>query len=266
MSKPSVQEQEQLACRMEQNYINGFKLLSGINGAEFSENEALAEFFSGYQVSWMNGVFRIDGACKDLDEIINRTLNRYAGKCPMIWRVGALTNRSELVAELLLSKGLQFGGSEPGMVLDATKLQFSESLPDITVRNIDDVRHIPDWLEQFAAVFDLPEDAKSHFGMYMQSQVGNAQNEAWFVGCIEDVPICTSYYLIDSGVTMIYNVGTLPEYRNKGCARRVVEATISHAMTKSKNPITLYASDMGRPLYEKMGFVETYRFNEYVLN
>lgn len=262
----SAQQREQIACRMEQNYMNGFKLLSGINGARFIENEAIAEFFSGYQLSWMNGVFRIDGTRKDLSDLVSRTLTHYSGKCPMIWRVGAMTSRSDLVGELLLSKGLHFGGNEPGMVLDVSKLRYSESVPEVTVRNIDDVGQISDWLDQFAKVFALPDDAKSHFGAYMKTQVGRAENEAWFVGYVNDVPASTAYYLIDSGVTMIYNVGTVREFRKKGCARRVVEAAIADALKKSNNPITLYASAMGRPLYEDMGFAEAYTYPEYVLN
>lgn len=245
--------------------MNGFKLISGIAGSTFIDNAQISEFFSGYPIAWMNGVFRIDGNSSILENLIRDTVAKYGGT-PMIWRLGEITPNKERVAELLLKNGLKFSGSEPGMVLDLNKLHYSEPVPGLTVKMLEYKQQIPDWLDQFASVFDLPADAKSHFDVFIQGNVGCVNDQAWFVGYVDDVPVSTSYYLIDSGVTMIYNVGTINGYRKKGCGRRVVEAAIDHALKISNDPITLYASEMGRPLYEDMGFVEVYRYNEYTLN
>lgn len=46
---------------------------------------------------------------------------------------------------------------------------------------------------------------------------------------------------------------TLPEYRGRGLGRKLTSVAVDHAGTRA---VRLDASDLGRPLYESMGFVE----------
>ena len=52
----------------------------------------------------------------------------------------------------------------------------------------------------------------------------------------------------------IMNMYTRPEYRRQGIAGRVLELLIQEAHERGITYITLDASDMGRPVYEKHGF------------
>ena len=56
-----------------------------------------------------------------------------------------------------------------------------------------------------------------------------------------------------SDLAWIGMVLTLPEYRGRGLARRLMEHSLEHA---GPGPVRLDASDMGRPLYLALGFVE----------
>ncbi len=53
----------------------------------------------------------------------------------------------------------------------------------------------------------------------------------------------------------IMNMYTRPEYRRQGIARRMLDILINDAKTRNISFITLEATQMGRPLYEKAGFV-----------
>ncbi len=46
---------------------------------------------------------------------------------------------------------------------------------------------------------------------------------------------------------------TLPEYRGRGLGRKLTQMAVDHA---GRRAVRLDASDLGRPLYESMGFVE----------
>jgi GNAT superfamily N-acetyltransferase len=50
-------------------------------------------------------------------------------------------------------------------------------------------------------------------------------------------------------------VYVLPEYRRLGIARGLTERAIAWCRTKDCAHVRLYASPMGRPLYESLGFV-----------
>ena len=54
----------------------------------------------------------------------------------------------------------------------------------------------------------------------------------------------------------IMNMYTKPEYRRKGMAYHTLDMLIEAAREKGITHITLEATDMGRPLYEKYGFLK----------
>lgn len=54
----------------------------------------------------------------------------------------------------------------------------------------------------------------------------------------------------------IINILTLPEFRNQGLARGIMERLIERARELELDFVALDASPQGRPLYESLGFVQ----------
>lgn len=54
----------------------------------------------------------------------------------------------------------------------------------------------------------------------------------------------------------IMNMYTAPEYRRKGIAYRTLDLLVKEARKQGISQITLEATQAGRPLYEKYGFVK----------
>ncbi len=52
------------------------------------------------------------------------------------------------------------------------------------------------------------------------------------------------------------NMYTKPEYRRKGIAYKTLDILVEESKAKGISAISLEATDMGRPLYEKYGFVK----------
>jgi GNAT superfamily N-acetyltransferase len=251
----------ELACAMERNYITQFRLLSGINGATFVEGDVFTEFVSGYQTSWMNGILETNGSTAELSLRITETLRKYT--FPMTWRVGAMTSEPQIVKEALIANGLRVADTDPGMVLDRGRFSRSSPLPEFTVQLVDKIEKIEDWLIPFADAYALSSDVKNHFQVFMQNRVEDLALEGWFTGYADGLPVCSAYYLTDNEVTMIYAVGTLTGYRQRGYARRIVEDVIDHAWQHTSFPIGLYASEMGHSLYRDMGFVDVASVEQY---
>lgn len=59
------------------------------------------------------------------------------------------------------------------------------------------------------------------------------------------------------GLVYVHSVYTAPEYRRQGLARRILTAMIEHCRDNGWPRITLHASDLGRELYEDLGFKPT---------
>ena len=52
------------------------------------------------------------------------------------------------------------------------------------------------------------------------------------------------------------NMYTNPAYRRKGIAYQTLNLLVADAKNKGIDAISLEATEMGRPLYEKFGFAE----------
>ncbi len=82
-------------------------------------------------------------------------------------------------------------------------------------------------------------------------------DEGTFIGCggisfYRVMPNCRN----PSGrKAYIMNIYTVPEYRGHGIASQVVDLLVKEAHARHIHVITLEATEMGRPVYERYGFV-----------
>jgi GNAT superfamily N-acetyltransferase len=53
---------------------------------------------------------------------------------------------------------------------------------------------------------------------------------------------------------MVSSVYTMPEYRRRGISRQLMLMLIAEARELQIRRLVLWASDMGRPMYEGLGF------------
>ena len=70
-------------------------------------------------------------------------------------------------------------------------------------------------------------------------------------------------FINKSGVRgYIANVYTKPEYRGRGIATSLIDKLVEEAKARGVKKLWLAASEMGRPVYIKYGFVETDEYLE----
>ena len=55
----------------------------------------------------------------------------------------------------------------------------------------------------------------------------------------------------------IMNMYTVPEWRGHGIASMLIQNIIDYAKTTPANLITLHATNMGKPVYQRLGFAST---------
>ena len=63
----------------------------------------------------------------------------------------------------------------------------------------------------------------------------------------------------------ITNVYTVPEHRGKGLAKTLLKTLLDDAKSRGIKKIWLGASKLGRPLYEKLGFIQQESYMELTL-
>ena len=83
-------------------------------------------------------------------------------------------------------------------------------------------------------------------------------NENCFVGAggVSYFQVMPTYHNPSGNKAYIMNMYTKPEYRRKGIALKTLNLLVEAAKSRGITVISLEATDMGRPLYEKYGFVK----------
>ena len=75
-------------------------------------------------------------------------------------------------------------------------------------------------------------------------------------GGISYYRVMPTYHNPSGNKAYIMNMYTNPDYRRMGIAMKTLELLVAEAKEKGIKAISLEATDMGRPLYEKFGFVK----------
>ena len=127
-------------------------------------------------------------------------------------------------------------------------------------------------LEMLKAVNNLPEEytfteelianSKEYFTSGNQTTVLAIDEKA--VGCatmcyIDMIP---TFHRPSGKIAHLMNVYTNSQYRRQGIAFHLLSILIHEAKEKGITKISLDATELGRPLYEKLGFVPS---NDYMI-
>lgn len=110
---------------------------------------------------------------------------------------------------------------------------------------------------------DMAEVEKQSYEYYVDA-LKNGTHTAYLVfdgtkfvgaGAISYYKVMPTYHNPSGKKAYIMNMYTNSDYRRKGIALKTLDLLVKDAKEKGINAISLEATDMGRPLYEKYGFV-----------
>jgi GNAT superfamily N-acetyltransferase len=103
------------------------------------------------------------------------------------------------------------------------------------------------------------------FSEYLRARLGD-EVRAWVITVDGHVIACAAVSVLptvpapgrlDMRMVLLHNVHTLPEFRRRGFARRLVETAVAWCREEGFDRLSLNASTAGRSLYESMGFGPT---------
>lgn len=143
--------------------------------------------------------------------------------------------------------------SLPFMVRPPAKAPARES--DLEIRQVHSSSELSDFVRTLVEGFDLTDLMDTPTERVLGNPVlADSAMRCW-VGVLEDRVVGTSVAYVSDGVVGVYLVSVLPKKRGRGFG----EALTWRATLADTVPATLQASEMGLPVYERMGYVTTLR-------
>ncbi len=236
-----------------QIFVDAWKLIVGrLPLPTINEDDGVVSCFAHAPMIFLN-ISIVDRPAETHDELraFLNTAARHAATCK--YPSGVLLRQDWLPAgweNLVEEAGL--APMVPMTGMEANKLLPPQHpLPSLDVRLVADDTMARDVAELNALAYHMPTDA---FDCIANMRLWHADSYA-YVGYLGGQPVSCAAALPVNETVYIALVATLPEEQGNGYAETVMrQAVIQGQQAMRATRIALHASDMGLPVYRRMGF------------
>ena len=116
-------------------------------------------------------------------------------------------------------------------------------------------------LDDFVDMSDVENESRKYYQKALADNTHFAvlvMDDDNFIGAggVSFYEVMPTYHNHSGKKAYIMNMYTNPDYRRQGIALKVLDMLVKNAKERGICQISLEATDMGRPLYEKYGFVQ----------
>ena len=227
--------------------------------AELYEGEDLLRVLTGASEPLFNGVFRARLNPEAVDSAIADTLARVASRrVPMFWWVGPWT-RPEDLGSHLERRGFTHAGNSQAMAVDLRTLpENPPEIPGLAIAPVGDLEVLRRWARVAAIGTGFPERFQDEL-VALEVGVGlepRGRLYTRYVAYQDGEAVGTSALLLHAGVAGIFAVATIPRARGRGTGTALTVAPLIEARRRGYRVGTLQATQMGFPVYERLGFRE----------
>ncbi|GHO98421.1 hypothetical protein KSF_084690 [Reticulibacter mediterranei] len=201
---------------------------------------------------------------------VDRTLKQIAkstGGGPMTWYIGPSLRSASLEA-CLQANGWSKDEDLPSMVLDLHAVKIPAKSPvGLTIKQAEDEEIFRQHMDTMIAGFEFPEPMARYLsGIDFGDRFLHDPDVYYYTGYVQGKPAAISILSLDAGIAGLYNIATIPSMRRQGLATAMTLAALHQARDRGYHIAVLQASEMGIPVYRRLGFQDHFTFASYNLH
>jgi GNAT superfamily N-acetyltransferase len=243
---------------VEENLLAQFEEIQRVGGFEAWQEDDVAGYLSDHPFPLFNAVC---GARFDRGEEAQRTrtvLGRYVDRgLPFLWWA---TPSTPVDHATMLDVGLHHE-PVPGMYVDLHD-PVAGALPEgLMLEQVGpSTRQLA--METICAGFDMPDFV---VGVMVGLIAGfGAEHTLTLLARLDGEPVGGGMLYLTGETAGLYSIATLASARGRGIGHAVTAALMDLGRERGCTHAVLHASDLGRPVYERLGFVEVCQVPQYV--
>jgi GNAT superfamily N-acetyltransferase len=258
----------ELALLTEENLYDFLSQLGQSAGAEMIRSPALTRYSDPSIISPMfNGVIRVKLPPDQADQIIQQTIDDFAARQRPLafWWVGPSTQPTDIGARLLTHGLVEFEIDAPSMAVDLHALPESVVVPaGFTIDVVRDPALAQEWGDTFNAIYGTPQFAGQAWVDAVMRLGFDRAPFRLYLGRLYGQPIATNMLACGAGAASVLGVGTLPEARGQGIGTAITLQPYIDARAMGYHTGVLFATDLGIPVYRRLGFREVGTISRYL--
>jgi GNAT superfamily N-acetyltransferase len=255
-----------LVHAIEANLFDYFKLFRGWPQGEVHSDPDMLWTISDVPFPLFNNVLCAQLVPENVNFAIETAMMRCKSRnVAMLWWTGPATRPADL-GTYLEGYGFSREDDETGMAADLMKL--NEDIPSPTglmIEPVSDMDTLKEWIHVFTLGFGIPEIFdQAFFDLFASLGFGPELAIQHYLGRLNGAPVATSTLLLSAGVAGIYNVATLPNARRQGMGAAMTIVPLREARALGFLVGILQATEMGKRVYQHLGFQEYCKIGQYV--
>jgi GNAT superfamily N-acetyltransferase len=207
----------------------------------------------------LNARFTNENADDKIKEIINLFKK---SKLPFSWWVGQNDSPADL-KEKLIFNGFTPKEYDYGMYMKL-KTYTPKKIETINVKQVSNAEEMKEFDNVHVKSFGSPNAYDLLLKYVPPYAYKDKSPYRFYTGYSNNKAVTTGVLVFHAGVVGIYYIVTLPEERRKGYATKMMHYLLDMAHKENQNTIILQASEAGKKVYEKIGFIKCCVFQEFV--
>jgi ribosomal protein S18 acetylase RimI-like enzyme len=251
---------------IEQGLVDGYKAWNAWDEIEVHESPEMTWTISDVPYPMFNAVLRTRLAPKEADSMIDDVMAQaLRGLIPMAWYVLPSSQPSDL-EKRLEARGFTLMSRATGMTADLQHLKLDVPGPGgLTIEAVKNEEELKDWCSVMAQAFDMPDFATDAM-LRSYRAVGFGQDKPClhYLARLEGLPVGTSSLFLGGSAATLANVASLADFRRQGIGSAVTFAPLTEARMRGYSLGTLAAYDIGKGVYQRLGFVERCKLGIYM--
>jgi GNAT superfamily N-acetyltransferase len=276
MTKSTPASDIDVLTAVNENLFDLFRAMANVLGGERQETDRLCRHLTFPTNPMFKGVWRTRLSADEADEAIDETIEWFKNRnAPyFFWWTGFGTQPADL-GQRLTARGLismeeqqqqlasgiiSTASGSPCMVADLHQVNETAltTVPvGFTIEEVRDETMLYDFKRVFVETYGIPDwagqawvDATLHAG------IGRTPWKM-FVGYLNGAAVATNMLFNGGGVASVYAVATLPSAQKQGIGGAITLKPLLGARELGYRYAVLFATEMGVPVYERLGFRQT---------
>lgn len=246
----------ELALAVQGNLFALFRAMSALPDFESHETPALCYHHAFPANPMFKGVWQTRLTPDTADATIADTLAWFQARgAPFVfWWTGPGDEPANLPDRLQAHGFAPNIVGDPGMALDLDTLAEPSRPPGLRIERALDRRALEDWRDVFVAAYEIPPFVGQAWVDATLSLGPAAAPWQMYVGYLDGEPVANTILFNGAGVASVYGVGTAPKARGRGVGGAITLQPLIDARTQGYRYAVLFATEMGHPVYRRLGF------------
>jgi GNAT superfamily N-acetyltransferase len=252
--------EEDTANLIEYNTAKFFLNLGRLNGDEICDAPEIKYIFTK---NWFSRIFMANFNESDLSTSIEQIVSRIKKlNISASWYITPQSYPVNL-QNTLKDYGFTYKDDWSAMAIDLGNVPESFDFPEgMAIKEVLNLDELETWTDILVKSFEFPEIVQS-YKKYFSNAGLERPNSHYYLGFLNGNPIATGVLFDGEGAAGLFYIGTVPEARKQGIAKVMVSYLLSTAKKKGYSISVLQSSEMGYPVYKKIGFKKYYTTKIY---